>query len=144
MPQSPATDYQDRRAAFAADLAAARKLSGALSNARLIVVLAALAGFFWSIFHDDLIPSLVFAGSGVFAFVVLMFRHDKSLAREKRSAQMEAINEAGLDRIQGRWNRFPVDGSEFSDDAHAYASDLDIFGHSSLFQWMNEIGRAHV
>ncbi len=137
MPQSPATDYQDRRAAFAADLAAARKLSGALSNARLIVVLAALAGFFWSIFHDELIPSLVFAGAGVFAFVALMFRHDKSLAREKRSAQMEAINEAGLDRIQGRWNRFPVDGRGFSDEAHAYASDLDIFGHSSLFQWMN-------
>lgn len=137
MSQSPATDYQDRRAAFAADLAAARKLSGALSNARLIVVLAALAGFFWSIFHDDLIPSLVFAGAGVIAFVALMFRHDKSLAREKRGAQMEAINEAGLDRIQGRWNRFPVDGREFSDDAHPYASDLDIFGHSSLFQWMN-------
>lgn len=137
MPQSPATKYQDRRAAFAADLASARKLSGALSNARLIVVLAALAGFFWFIFRDDLIPSLVFLGTGIIVFVALMFRHDKSLGREKRDAQMVALNEAGLDRIQSRWNRFPVDGREFSDDAHAYASDLDIFGHSSLFQWLN-------
>lgn len=137
MPQSPAIDYQDRRDAFAADLASARKLSGALSNARLIVVLAALAGFFWFIFRDDLIPSLLFLGTGTIAFVALMFRHDRSLAREKRSAQLLALNEAGLDRIQGRWNRFPVDGGEFADDSHPYASDLDVFGTSSVFQWMN-------
>ena len=137
MPQSPSADYQDRRAAFAADLASARKLSGALSNARLIVVLAALAGFFWFIFRDDLIPSLLFLGMGIIAFVALMFRHDKSLAREKRSAQLLALNGAGLDRIQGRWNRFPVDGREFADDSHPYASDLDVFGTSSVFQWMN-------
>jgi MutS-like protein len=137
MPQTPLNTYQDRRDAFAADLAAARKLSGALSNARLIVVLAALAGFFWFIFRDDLIPSLLFLGAGIVAFVALMFRHDKSLAREKRSAQLLALNEAGLDRMQGRWNRFPADGGEFSDDSHPYASDLDVFGPSSLFQWMN-------
>ena len=137
MTQTPLNTYQDRRAAFAADLAVARKLSGSLSNARLFVVLASLAGFFWFIFRDDLIPSLLFIGVGALAFVALMFRHDKVLAREKRSAQLAALNEAGIDRIQGRWNGFPVDGREFADEAHAYASDLDLFGHSSLFQWMN-------
>ena len=28
-------------------------------------------------------------------------------------------------------------GNKFSEPAHAYASDLDLFGESSLYQWMN-------
>ncbi len=133
----PQRVYQDRKTAFAADLASARQASNSLSNARLATVLIALAGFFWFIFRDDLIPSLAFILLGTAAFLFLMVRHDKALAREIRSAQLLAINEAGLQRLQGDWNRFADDGREFADESHAYAGDLDLFGPASLFQWLN-------
>ncbi|HKP97116.1 MAG TPA: DNA mismatch repair protein [Fibrobacteria bacterium] len=137
MSQTPLGSYQDRRTAFAAEWASARKASAALSNARLGVVLAALAAFLWFIFHDDLIPSLLAFSAGVIGFIALMIRHDKVLARERLGAQLTGLNESGLQRLEGAWTRFPDDGREFADEAHPYASDLDCFGPASLFQWLN-------
>jgi hypothetical protein len=133
----PLSAYQERRTAFAADLAAAQRSANALSNARLAVALAALAGFFWFIFRDDLIPSVAILAVGAGLFAYLMTRHDKALAREKHSAQLLALNEAGVARMEGRWNRFADDGREYADEAHPFASDLDLFGPASLFQWLN-------
>jgi hypothetical protein len=133
----PLAVYQERKTAFAADLAAAQRSANSLSNARLSVALAALAGFLWFIFRDDLIPSVAILAAGAGLFVYLMARHDKALEREKRSAQLLALNEAGVARMEGRWNRFADDGREYADDGHPYASDLDLFRPSSLFQWLN-------
>jgi hypothetical protein len=135
--QDPLAVYQQRRIAFAAEVEAAQRSAGSLSNARLAVALATLAGFLWFVFRDDLIPCLAILAGGVGLFVFLMARHDKALAREKSGAHMLALNEAGIARIDGRWNRFADDGREYADDAHAFASDLDLFGPSSLFQWLN-------
>jgi hypothetical protein len=85
MPHSspdPLSVYQERRNAFAADLAAAHRSANSLSNARLAVALAAFAGFIWFVFRDDLIPCLAIVAAGVGLFVFLMARHDKVLARE--------------------------------------------------------------
>jgi hypothetical protein len=140
MPHSspdPLSVYQERRNAFAADLAAAQRSANSLSNARLAVALAAFAGFIWFVFRDDLIPCLAIVAAGVGLFIFLMARHDKVLARERRSAQMVALNESGIARMEGRWNRCEDDGREYSDADHPFAADLDLFGPSSLFQWLN-------
>ncbi|MEO6095897.1 MAG: hypothetical protein ABIW76_09495, partial [Fibrobacteria bacterium] len=100
----PLSRYKDRRTAFATGLAAAQRTANSLSNARLAVALAALAGFFWFIFRDDLIPSIAILALGVGLFVYLMARHDQALAREKSNAQLMALNEAGVARMEGRWN----------------------------------------
>ena len=47
------------------------------------------------------------------------------------------INEANLKRMDGGWNGFEDDGSEFADGNHPYAVDLDIVGGKSLFQALN-------
>jgi hypothetical protein len=137
MPNDPISIYQERRTAFSAELAEAQRAADSLSNTRLAVALATLAGFFWFIFRDDLIPSLAVLAVGVGLFVYLMARHDKALAKGKRSAQLLALNEAGIARVEGRWNRFQEDGREYADEAHPFSSDLDLFGSSSLFQWLN-------
>ncbi|MDQ3002651.1 MAG: DNA mismatch repair protein [Fibrobacterota bacterium] len=148
MTQDPLLSYQDRRATFAAELDSARKTANTLSNIRLAVALAAFAGFLWFILQDSAIPALAILLTGIVAFIILMVRHEKVLAREKLSAQLTGLNDAGIQRIQGQWTKFPVDGREFADDAHPYASDLDLFGPASLFQWMNAaqtvFGRLHL
>lgn len=137
MPLNPLNTYRDRQASFSAELASARKASSKISNARLGVFLASLAGFLWFVIRNDGIPALAFLFVGAVAFTVLVVLHGRILVREKLSARLAGINAAGIDRMEGRWMRFPVDGREFVDDAHPYSSDLDIFGPSSLFQFMN-------
>ncbi|MDB5047236.1 MAG: hypothetical protein JWO30_307 [Fibrobacteres bacterium] len=137
MTPDPLRVYQDRKTAFAAQTAAARKASAFFSNARLGVVLAALAAFLWFVFHDSLIPTLLSAFLGAVAFIALMVRHEKVLARERLSDRLTGLNEDGIKRMQGTWTRFSDDGRGFADESHPYASDLDLFGPASLFQWLN-------
>ena len=40
-------------------------------------------------------------------------------------------------RIEGKFAEILDTGEEFKDEEHNYCNDLDIFGASSLFQWMN-------
>lgn len=136
-PNDPRSLYQERHEAFAADLAAAKRASDRLSNARLAVALATLAGFLGFAFHDDLLPCLAILIGGIGLFVYLMAKHDKALKRVRHSARMSALNADGLARMDGRWNLFPDNGAVFADDTHPFASDLDLFGPSSLFQWLN-------
>lgn len=47
------------------------------------------------------------------------------------------INEKHIDRISGNWVTFEDAGKEFIDEVHPYASDLDIVGPKSFFQFLN-------
>lgn len=47
------------------------------------------------------------------------------------------INKHHLDRISGSWVNFADIGSEFVNYNHPYASDLDIVGNKSIFQFLN-------
>ena len=42
-----------------------------------------------------------------------------------------------IDRITGAWKDFADTGAEFADPDHPYASDLDVTGDNSLFQFLN-------
>ena len=50
---------------------------------------------------------------------------------------MLEIHQNGLTRLDNTWDRLSEDGSEFRDSHHRYASDLDLFGKHSLFQFTN-------
>ena len=47
-----------------------------------------------------------------------------------------SINEKELDCLHGNFHAYP-NGIEYAVKDHPYTSDLDIFGESSLFQYMN-------
>lgn len=70
-------------------------------------------------------------------FIYLMVVHERYLNRKKYSIALRMINEDSLKRIHGEWNSFSDDGKEFIDNDHPYSQDLDIFGKSSLFQFIN-------
>ena len=52
-------------------------------------------------------------------------------------ALMMEINQNSIKRVDGEWKHFKDNGEEFIEENHSYAGDLDIFGRSSLFQWIN-------
>jgi hypothetical protein len=74
---------------------------------------------------------------GIALLIYLDIGHQKVILHRKHATVLRDINEHSLWRLDGRWLNFKDTGNEFQDDAHPYASDLDIFGRGSLFQWIN-------
>lgn len=70
-------------------------------------------------------------------FIYLVKLHEKAIQKKAYSDALVKINEKGIDRIEGNWNKFQDNGEEFAQEEHPYSGDLDIVGHNSLFQWIN-------
>jgi len=73
----------------------------------------------------------------VASFVVLVFWHQKLRAKQNYIQGLYEIYDQDLKRLDGDWKAFPDTGEDFKDPAHPYSEDLDLFGSSSLFQWIN-------
>ncbi|NLZ47391.1 MAG: DNA repair protein [Clostridiales bacterium] len=70
-------------------------------------------------------------------FIYLVKLHEKAIQKKGFADALVKINERGIDRIEGNWNKFKDNGEEFAKEEHPYSGDLDIVGHNSLFQWIS-------
>jgi hypothetical protein len=82
------------------------------------------------------------AGAAMVLLTLLLFgylalRHERVRGKLRYTTVLRDINSKGMERIAGRWVAFTEAGAAFRDDDHPYASDLDLFGQGSLFQWIN-------
>ncbi|BDD12777.1 DNA mismatch repair protein (plasmid) [Fulvitalea axinellae] len=75
----------------------------------------------------------------VCVFVVLIIWHRRTVKRKEFYRCLAEINAEELRRISGDLKGLDG-GDEFTDPAHAYVADLDIFGNNSLYALVN---RAH-
>ena len=78
-----------------------------------------------------LIPFVVF----LFVFRFILQLHDIVKERMKYLLLLKEINEFEIEGLQGNHSNFQT-GAEYINPAHAYTSDLDIFGSSSIFQFL--------
>jgi len=105
---------------------------------------AFVAFFIYLIFNynDNPIPFIV---SSIVIFLLIGFWifHGKLKEEINYSKGMIQINQRHLDRITGAWSGFSDIGSEFVNHDHAYASDLDIVGRKSIFQFLNTTNTWH-
>ena len=83
--------------------------------------------------------------SGVIAAILIGFwiYHEKLKNKINYSKGIISINQRNLDRITGAWSGFADTGSEFVNHDHPYASDLDIVGKKSVFQFLNTTNTWH-
>jgi hypothetical protein len=104
---------------------------------KLMVLLTGLgaASYFMVLRKYPIGGSLVFLG--ILFLIYLDIGHRKVILRREYVTVLKDLNDQSLGRLNGRWVDFGDTGSEFWDDAHPYAADLDIFGQGSLFQWIN-------
>jgi hypothetical protein len=70
-------------------------------------------------------------------FVALMKWHDTVIAARDQAAAAMTFYQHGLARIEDRWQGTGSQGQRFRDDAHPYATDLDLFGPASLFELLS-------
>lgn len=128
--------YQTEWASAQENLASFKKKSNIFSLLRLLVfgLMAILLYFF--------LDNQSFAGTigafflGIMAFMFLVFKQGKIEKQVIYFERRSAVLQNELNILSGKKNGYD-DGGRFADDAHAYTSDLDIFGPESLFQLVN-------
>jgi len=108
-----------------------------LSNVRLITFLAGcgLASFFYMIHNTSW--SLVMMILTVVSFVALVIWHQNLKARKYYIQILYENYDQSLKRLTGEWKTFLDTGGDFKDPSHPFSEDLDLFGTSSLYQWIN-------
>lgn len=133
--QKPREHYQkryDRYGKLAKKLA---RNADRISNLRLFVFIGGCG--LGIVLHRTLFLSLGALLLAALSFVYLVIRHNRVLGTKGYVLALFSINENSLKRLEGKWTSFPDAGEDNKDDNHAYATDLDIFGRGSLFQWLN-------
>jgi hypothetical protein len=106
-----------------------------LSYLRLIIFVGSLAGFYL-LFSVSVLFAAVFLLSGLFV-LGWVIKYQNSIIRQKEfHLYLTTINELELKSLSGDYRSFP-DGQGYIDRDHPYSYDLDIFGRSSLFQYLN-------
>lgn len=70
-------------------------------------------------------------------FLGLVTYHNGIFEYKNRLDSLIKINEKGLKRISGQFREFKDKGIEYLEEEHSFANDLDVFGNSSIFQYIN-------
>ncbi len=117
-----------------------KKQNQAISFISLLRLLTFISGIGFTLFFYlrnayYLSLSILIAASVIFVFLAI--KHSKIKYNKIRCTVLCDLNENSLKRINNTWKDFSDSGEDFSDENHNYSKDLDIFGHSSLFQWIN-------
>ncbi len=72
-------------------------------------------------------------------FIQLVYKDLANRSAIRHLGHLISINEAEIRAVAGEYYQF-ADGAAFIPKEHAYAADMDIFGHASLYQFMNRTG----
>lgn len=136
MSESRESLYLKRASAFAEQEKKAASTSSAVSWLRVgVFVAGAVLAYF--LFKVDNTTGGTLAILGFYALFILVMRwHSRLNFRHQQLRLLRQVNEQEVERLQGKLKNFDG-GQAFVDDHHPYTSDLDIFGHNSLFQLLN-------
>lgn len=108
-----------------------------LSNFRLLTITLGLAASIFAYRASSPWGALAMGLLTLTLFGYLALQHQRVRRQLRYTAALRDLARKGRERVAGRWGAFPDTGAEFRDDSHPYASDLDLFGQGSLFQWIN-------
>ena len=104
---------------------------------RFIVVIIGLISMYYY-YKQNSIEGMGFSFlCALIIFLVIAFFHNEKINAKKRLLTMLNYYEKGIKRLDNTWKEFDDIGKEFINRNHNFSSDLDIFGKSSLFQWIN-------
>ena len=69
--------------------------------------------------------------------ITVMYSFDSSVVNANDVKALVEQSERYINRGKGDYSKMVFDGSEFKDNSHPFASDLDVFGPHSLFELYN-------
>lgn len=133
----PKEQYEKRRLYYARQLEKLTQTINRLSNVRLALFLAGCASALFLYMTQRASLGLGMIILTLVTFTGLVFWHQALRTKQNYLQVLCEIYEQALKRLAGEWKSFPDTGEDFRDPAHPYSEDLDLFGASSLFQWIN-------
>lgn len=146
LPGTAADGYRERHDRFDTARKDVQGTSQRLANARLGAFIALV---FWLVASDwrgwpvGVTAPPAVAVLSLFAWLVV--RHARIKRRLDRLEALVAVNLEGMARQTRTWDDLPPGEFDGVAPDHAYAHDLDLFGHASLFQLLGtvrtEVGR---
>jgi hypothetical protein len=130
-------EFKNRMDRFKADEARIKKQVDNIGNLRLAAFLAGAAVTVFLLIKAGILPGILSLAVATGVFIFLVVRHGRLSYNMDRFGRLAEVNRMYVNRMQTDWVNFSDCGQEFTDDAHPYTGDLDIFGPKSLFQWLN-------
>lgn len=131
----PGEFYKQRLATLQIDLDLLNKKRSTLAWLRFGAITGIAAAWYFLISYG-LLYVLITCFILLFLFTRLVFADLKNRSSIKHYKYLVAINENELKALAHSYYHFP-DGTEHIPKEHFYANDLDIFGHASLYQYIN-------
>jgi hypothetical protein len=133
---SPSEEYKQRQQAREGRVAHFNKVHLRFGNVRLLLTIATLIAAWWCFDRDAfsawwlLLPVLL--------FVVLAIVHARVLRSRTDAERAVDVYRKGLARIEDRWIGTGQRGERIDVSSSLYATDLDLFGHGSLFELLSQ------
>jgi MutS domain V len=136
--------HRDQRARAEATAREIDRRMARVANFRVLAFLGGTAFLLVTVFHRlppwGYLPALACA----LGYAALAFWHGRLLETEARARAEGDYHCRGEERLTGAWHAHPPGGPPLEQlGDHPYAADLDVFGHGSLFQLLDEAATAH-
>ncbi len=135
--REPQKTYERRQAAYDRLQVKQKRAGARLSNYRLVTFILGAASSIYLYRTVNEAVGLTVGALALAVFVYLALRHAQLDSRLKHAELLTELNRKGIGRLTGTWIESPDQGAEFRDEAHPFASDLDLFGRASVFQWIS-------
>jgi len=111
------------------------KLLMKLSIARLFTFLAGLAVAFL-VFSESRMAGYLLISSVIILFLYLLKQYSEHTRKKEFFGNLARINSDEADAITGNYSHFEA-GNDYINSSHDFSYDVDLFGKSSLFQYLN-------
>lgn len=107
-----------------------------LSLLRLLIFLISITILIFLFSLNIITPFFIVFLISVICFGIVIKHHNKIVYLKKHTSFLKNINESEIQREKCNLEEFET-GQKFINPNHPYTSDLDIFGHHSIFQLIN-------
>jgi DNA mismatch repair ATPase MutS len=128
--------YRERAALAKAEADKFKRLANIYSLRRLGIFALIFAGIWAGVVLDTFTVIAISTAALVLIFAWLVARQSRFERERDYFNDLVKINLNEIDSIENYGNLYH-NGSRYADEKHYYVSDLDIFGHASLFQLTN-------
>jgi hypothetical protein len=136
---SPKQIYGERAERFRRERERLDERWNLIGNIRLFTFLLAVVALVWGLWAG--IAPLWVGGIALLAsFFALVWYHNRIGWERRRAGELYGINNEAVIRYEKRWDDLPMRHKADVGPDHAYAHDLGIFGHASLFHLLDTAG----
>lgn len=132
---SPEEIYQQQISAYDAHLNKLKKKRSVLGWLRLLIVLGILF-LVYSLFFSQAAVLWIAAVAGIAIFLYVISVDTDNNEKIADAQRLLAINREELNILNGNYYD-RENGSAFLPYEHPYATDIDLFGHASIYQYIN-------